>query len=56
MINGLPRILAIRVRGRDTVFIFDNLIVDILGMALVVLCLIGLVPSRRPSRRYISDF
>jgi hypothetical protein len=25
-------------------------------MALVVLCLIGLVPSRRPSRRYISDF
>jgi hypothetical protein len=56
MLNRLPRILAIRVHGGDTVFVFDNLIVDILGMALVVLCLIGLVPSRRPSRRYIGDF
>jgi hypothetical protein len=56
MLNGLPRILAIRVHGSIVVFVFDNLIVDILGMALVMLCLIGLLPSRRPSRRYISDF
>jgi hypothetical protein len=36
--------------------VFDNLFVDILGMAIVVLCLMGLVPSRRPSRRTVSDF
>jgi hypothetical protein len=40
--------------GRDIVF--DNLFVDILGMAIVLLCLMGLMPSRRPSRRTVSDF
>jgi hypothetical protein len=36
--------------------VFDNLIFDLLGMALAVLCLAGLLaPSRRPSRRAISD-
>jgi hypothetical protein len=40
--------------GKATVF--DNLIFDLLGMALAVLCLAGLLaPSRRPSRRAISD-
>ena len=55
MLNGLPRILAILLRGR-VIVLFGNLIVDVLGMALVLLCLVGLLPSRRPSRRYISDF
>jgi hypothetical protein len=36
--------------------VFDNLILDVLGLALVALCLIGLVPSRRPSGRAIRDF
>jgi hypothetical protein len=39
------------------VFVFDNLIFDILGMALVALCLaVVLVPSRRPPGRCIRDF
>jgi hypothetical protein len=38
-------------------FVFDNLIFDILGMALVALCLaVMLVPSRRPPGRCIRDF
>jgi hypothetical protein len=35
--------------------VFDNLIVDLFGMALVVFGLIGLVPTQRPSRRPIGD-
>jgi hypothetical protein len=35
--------------------VFDNLIVDIFGMVMVAICLVGLVPSRRPSGRYASD-
>jgi hypothetical protein len=39
------------------VFVFDNMIFDILGMVLVALCLaVMLVPSRRPPRRCIRDF
>jgi hypothetical protein len=39
------------------VFVFDNLIFDILGMALVALCFaVLLVPSRRPPGRCIRDF
>jgi hypothetical protein len=53
MINGLPRILAVR-RGWGFV-VFDNLIVDVFAMAMVLLCLVGLVPTRRPSRRYLGD-
>jgi hypothetical protein len=37
--------------------VFDNLIFDILGMALVALCLaVMLVPSRHAPRRCIRDF
>jgi hypothetical protein len=37
--------------------VFDNLVFDLLGMALVALCLAGLAaPSRRPRRRAVSDF
>jgi len=35
--------------------VFDNLIVDIFGMVMIGFCLMGLVPSRRSSRRYVSD-
>jgi hypothetical protein len=43
--------------GFGRVFVFDNLIFDILGMALVALCLaVTLVPSRRPQGRCIRDF
>jgi hypothetical protein len=37
--------------------VFENLIFDLSGMALVALCLTGLIaPSRRPRGRAISDF
>jgi hypothetical protein len=37
--------------------VFDNLVFDILGMALVTLCLaVVLVPSQRPRGRAIRDF
>jgi hypothetical protein len=40
--------------GREIVS--DNLILDLLGLALVALCLIGLVPARRPPGRCVGDF
>jgi hypothetical protein len=51
--QGLSRHFTDRHVGERNVF--DNLIVDLLGMALVVFCLIGLLPSRRPAR-HIRDF
>jgi hypothetical protein len=50
----LRRILSITILG-EIAIVFDNLIVDIFGMVIIATCLIGLVPSRRPSRRYASD-
>jgi hypothetical protein len=39
------------------VIVFDNLIFDLLGMALVALCLaVVLVPSRRRPARAVSRF
>jgi hypothetical protein len=55
MLNFISRILLIGVFGGKAT-VFDNLIFDLLGMALAALCLAGLLaPSRRPSRRAISD-
>jgi hypothetical protein len=40
-----------------SVMVFENLIFDLSGIALVALCLTGLMaPSRRPRGRAISDF
>jgi hypothetical protein len=40
-----------------SVVVFENLIFDLSGIALVALCVAGLMaPSRRPRRRAISDF
>jgi hypothetical protein len=53
--QSLPRHFIDQVSG--SAIVFDNLIFDLLGMALVALCLAGLLaPSRRPPRRAISDF
>jgi hypothetical protein len=42
---------------QGSIIVFENLIFDLLGMALVALCLTGLVaPARRSPRRAISDF
>jgi hypothetical protein len=44
-------------RFSGSIIVFDNLIFDLLGMALVALCLAGMVaPSRRPRSRAVSDF
>jgi hypothetical protein len=40
-----------------SVMVFENLIFDLLGMALVALCLTGLkAPTRRSPRRAVSNF